>query len=162
MRSLEHPADLIWLMPQIGRDLASVGGNDSWRHSGLEDPTACELGSGAQVLGPITVGHGARVGANAVVTKDVECCVTVVGIPAREVSKVVAEESFEPYGTPMGDLPDPVIRAIDGLMGELTRLQGRVDELESRLAGRDEASLAPGRLEEGAEHGDRPPEPGCG
>ena len=96
--------------------------------------------------------------------KDVPEGVTVVGIPGRMVQARTAPgaSGFSPYGTPMGDLPDPVVRAIDGLMGEMTRLQARVDELEARLAGREEDGLAPGCLEEGGEHVDRPTEPGSG
>ena len=119
---------------------------DQKRHPTLGDNVI--VGSGAQVLGPITVGHGARIGANAVVTKDVECCVTVVGIPARQVSKVAVEENFEPYGTPMGDLPDPDAQLIDGLrkqiaelqgqIGEVALLQARTDELERELAAVEE------------------------
>jgi len=103
------------------------------RHPTLLDNVI--VGSGAQILGPITVGRCARVGANAVVTKEVEANTTVVGIPARAVK--VRGESDEPapfvaYGTPTGDLPDPVARALDGMMAEMARLQARIDELESR------------------------------
>ncbi|MDH5557369.1 MAG: serine O-acetyltransferase [Alphaproteobacteria bacterium] len=124
------------------------------RHPTLGDNVI--VGSGAQVLGPITVGHGARVGANAVVTKDVPCCITVVGIPARQVSKVAAEDCFEPYGTPLGDMPDPDAQIIDGLraqIGELKRnfadisklaenQQSRILELERELAAVEE-KMAP-------------------
>ena len=104
---------------------------DQKRHPTLGDKVI--VGSGAQVLGPIVVGTGARIGANAVVTKDVPECATVVGIPGRVVSKAksVADEHFEPYGTPLGDLPDPVASAIRGLMDEVTRLRRRVEELEN-------------------------------
>ncbi len=104
---------------------------DQKRHPTLGDKVI--VGSGAQVLGPIVVGTGARIGANAVVTKDVPECATVVGIPGRVVSKAksVADEHFEPYGTPLGDLPDPVASAIRGLMDEVARLRRRVEELEN-------------------------------
>ena len=120
------------------------------RHPTLEDEVI--VGSGAQVLGPITVGHGARVGANAVVTKDVAPNRTVVGIPAKVVNgKAEPEEHprFLAYGTPTGDVPDPVARAIDGLLDEVQSLRARVNELESRATG--ESRLEPSEAEVGAE-----------
>ncbi len=89
------------------------------RHPTLEDGVI--VGSGANVLGPITVGKGARIGANAVVTKDVPCGITVVGIPGRALVRPAAgeDETFAPYGTPLGDLPDPIVRAMDGLMDQV-------------------------------------------
>lgn len=114
----------------VSPSIDSHSQRDQKRH-----PTLCDqviVGSGAQVLGPIVVGAGARIGANAVVTKDVPECATVVGIPGRVVSKAksVADEHFSPYGTPLGDLPDPVASAIRGLMEEVSILRRRVDELE--------------------------------
>ena len=50
------------------------------------------IGAGAKVLGPITIGNGAKIGANAVVTKDVPDCAVALGIPAKLKSKHVAEE----------------------------------------------------------------------
>lgn len=140
--TLYHGVTLGGVAPSVDSDSQ----RDQKRHPTLGDNVI--VGSGAQVLGPITVGHGARIGANAVVTKDVECCVTVVGIPARQVSKVAVEENFEPYGTPMGDLPDPDAQLIDGLrkqiaelrgqIGEVALLQARTDELERELAAVEE------------------------
>ena len=105
---------------------------DQKRHPTLEDDVI--VGSGAQVLGPITVGRCARVGANAVVTKDVPECATVVGIPAKVVQprdrQGEAEPRFLAYGTPTGDASDPVSRAIEGLLDEVQRLRARVDQLE--------------------------------
>lgn len=95
------------------------------------------VGSGAQVLGPITVGRCARIGANAVVTKDVAEHTTLVGIPAKPVptraqarSRTGDEAPFVAYGTPTGDMPDPVARAIEGLLQEVHSLRARVNELE--------------------------------
>lgn len=140
--TLYHGVTLGGVAPSVDSDSQ----REQKRHPTLDDNVI--VGSGAQVLGPIVVGHGARIGANAVVTKDVECCVTVVGIPARQVSRVEAEESFEPYGTPMGDLPDPDAQLIDGLrkqigelkgqIGEVALLQARTDELERELAAVEE------------------------
>ena len=109
------------------------------RHPTLEDGAI--VGSGAQVLGPITVGRNARVGANAVVTRDVPTCVTVVGIPGRVVQPAAKREERPPfvaYGTPTGDLPDPAARAIEGLLDEVSKLKARVDELEAEAKGRVE------------------------
>ena len=105
---------------------------DQKRHPTLEDGVI--VGSGAQILGPITVGKNARVGANAVATKDIPRGVTVVGIPGRALVRPAETDSdkFAPYGTPLGDLPDPVARALDGLMDQVTTLKARIEELERR------------------------------
>ena len=55
------------------------------------------IGSGAQIIGPIKVGNGARIAANAVVVKNVDENATMVGIPAKAV-KVGNKGSFRPYG----------------------------------------------------------------
>jgi len=99
------------------------------------------VGSGAQVLGPITVGEGARVGANAVAVADVPPGVTVVGIPAKVVMPRAQTREFRAYGTPTGEIPDPVARAIDGLLDQVSRLQARIDHLESQRHGRDAPDL---------------------
>jgi serine O-acetyltransferase len=102
------------------------------RHPTVEDGVI--IGSGAQVLGPITIGTNARVGANAVVVKDVAEGCTVVGIPARPVpSSSCSADAFAAYGTPTGDLPDPVARAIDGLLDQVSALNARIEDLEREL-----------------------------
>ena len=79
--------------------------------------------------------EGARVGANAVVVASVEAHTTVVGIPAKPISHAGRDEhcddSFVPYGTPIDDLPDPVGRALKGLLDEVATLRARVNELET-------------------------------
>lgn len=104
------------------------------RHPTLENFVI--VGSGAQILGPITVGRCARVGANAVVTKDVPADTTVVGIPARPVRSAEKRETpaFVAYGTPTGDVPDPVARTLEGLLDEVQRLRQRVNHLEEAAA----------------------------
>jgi serine O-acetyltransferase len=94
------------------------------------------VGSGAQVLGPVTVGEKALIGANAVVLSDVPAGVTMVGIPARQVmarDRSGARDEFVAYGTPYGDLPDPVAKVLDGMMGEIQTLRTRIDELSGNL-----------------------------
>ena len=75
------------------------------RHPTLKDNVV--IGSGAQVLGPITVGENAKVGANAVVTKDVPANAVMVGIPAKNVNKggPKTDTSFKPYGVEVDDIP---------------------------------------------------------
>ena len=104
------------------------------RHPTLEDNVI--VGSGAQILGPITVGHCARVGANAVVVKDVPAEATMVGVAARALpgKSNRKKDEFAPYGTPLGDIPDPASRAIEGLMQQVTNLENQVKLLEGRLA----------------------------
>jgi len=103
------------------------------RHPTLADGVI--IGAGASVLGPFTVGEGARVGANAVVVAEVPPGATVVGIPAKKVGgkrrPVDSEkDDFLAYGTPES-IPDPVARALDGLLDEVSRLRARVEELEN-------------------------------
>ena len=103
------------------------------RHPVVEDNVI--IGAGAQVLGGITVGNGARVGANAVVVKDVPPGVTVVGIPAQVVAaRTATKPDFLPYGSPCDDLPDPTQRALCGLLNEVEALRRRVAELEASHA----------------------------
>ena len=75
------------------------------RHPTLKDNVV--IGSGAQVLGPLTVGENAKVGANAVVTKDVPANAVMVGIPAKNVNKEGSktDTSFKPYGVEADDIP---------------------------------------------------------
>ena len=90
------------------------------------------IGSGAQVLGPITVGDRARIGANAVVTKDVPEGATMVGIPARS-TLVSAEQSssgqFLPYGTVCTESFDPATQKLELLQCEVEQLRHRLAEL---------------------------------
>ncbi|NQV48097.1 MAG: serine O-acetyltransferase [Rhodospirillaceae bacterium] len=95
------------------------------------------IGAGAQILGPITIGDGARIGANSVVHKDIPAGVTAVGIPARVVMPRDKQKAnqFVAYGEPVDGCPDPVLRTIEDLRHQVTALMGHVEELESRLEG---------------------------
>jgi serine O-acetyltransferase len=126
--TLYHDVTLGGIAPSVD----SAAQKSVKRHPTLENGVI--VGSGAQVLGPITVGANARVGANAVVVKDVAESCTVVGIPARPVmSAACSADVFAAYGTPTADLPDPVARAIEGLLGQVSALGARVQELEREL-----------------------------
>lgn len=106
------------------------------RHPTLRDRVI--VGAGAQVLGGITVGEGAKVGANAVVVTDVPAGALAVGIPAKVSPPKGTQPAgdFAAYGLPSGALPDPVARAIEGLMDQVARLQARVGVLEGELNGK--------------------------
>ena len=70
---------------------------------------------------------------------------TVAGIPAKTVQasrEAPERQRFVAYGTPTGDLPDPVARALEGLLGEVQSLRARVNDLEAQeSAGPEPASL---------------------
>ena len=93
----------IYHMVTLGGIAPSINSNDQRnvkRHPTIEDEVV--IGSGAQVLGPVTVGCCAKIGANAVITKDVPEKAVMVGIPAKNVG--LADSEFKPYGiTPDSD-----------------------------------------------------------
>jgi serine O-acetyltransferase len=93
------------------------------------------VGAGAKLLGPLTVGDGARIGSNAVVLKDVAPGITMVGVPAHPVVRapVKARADFCAYGQDP-DLPDPVARALDGLCSDVAAMRARIAELEGQVA----------------------------
>jgi len=111
------------------------------RHPTLQDGVI--VGSGAQVLGPITVGANARVGANAVVVRDVSPNVTVTGIPAKTVMPKDKRtlKQFIAYGT-TGDLSDPVVPAIEALRHQVQVLTERIEQLEAEKAAEAEPPKA--------------------
>ncbi|WP_407315222.1 serine O-acetyltransferase [Pseudomonas sp. nanlin1] len=118
-----------------GVTLGGTSWNKGKRHPTLEDGVV--VGAGAKVLGPFTVGAGAKVGSNAVVTKAVPAGATVVGIPGRIIvkadseldarRKAMAEKiGFDAYGV-SEDMPDPVARAIGQLLDHLQAVDGRLE-----------------------------------
>ncbi len=148
--TLYHAVTLGGIAPSVD----SASQVDQKRHPTVMDGAI--IGSGAQVLGPITIGRGARVGANAVVTKDIPPGVTAVGIPARVVmprDRKKAKE-FVAYGTPADGGPDPVAMTIDNMRAQMTALVARVEDLDARLSEFEESAEAPDEL---AENGDRKP-----
>ncbi|MEQ8665940.1 MAG: serine O-acetyltransferase [Rhodospirillales bacterium] len=123
--TLYHDVTLGGISPS--EDSASQVGQK--RHPTLGDGVI--IGSGAAVLGPITIGSESRVGANSVVTKSIPANVTAVGVPAKVLMPKDREEhkKFVAYGTP-SDGPDPVVQTIDELRREVSRLTKRVKDLE--------------------------------
>ena len=94
--TIYHMVTLGGISPSINSD----NQRDIKRHPTLKDNVV--VGSGAQVLGPVVVGENAKIGANAVVTKDVPENAVMVGIPAKNVGTTTKE--FKPYGiTPSSD-----------------------------------------------------------
>lgn len=106
-----------------------TNGQGGKRHPTIGDNVIISLG--AAILGPIQVGAGARIGANAVVTKDVAEGATMVGIPAKPTLVEVKPEtqSFVPYGTPCSERFDPATQKLEILQCEIQILQKRLAEL---------------------------------
>jgi serine O-acetyltransferase len=93
----------------------------------------------AQVLGPFRVGDGARIGPLALVQAEVPDGARMVGMRARPLGLRPAEPAPEPVFQPYAigeDIPDPVARALNGLLDEVTHLRARLDELERGGAAR--------------------------
>lgn len=120
-----------------GVTLGGTSWNKGKRHPTLEDGVV--VGAGAKVLGPFTVGAGAKIGSNAVVTKAVPAGATAVGIPGRIIVKSDAEQEarrkamaekigFDAYGV-SEDMPDPVARAIGQLLDHLQAVDGRLEDM---------------------------------
>jgi len=115
-----------------GVTLGGVSLDPGKRHPTIEDGVV--IGAGAAVLGPFTVGRGARIGSNAVVLREVPPGATMVGIPARPIGPqaVASETCFPAYGIAPGAAIDPVSRAIDRLTQQVEELNARLSELEGR------------------------------
>ena len=100
------------------------------RHPTLEDGSI--IGSGAQVLGPITIGKNARVGSNSVVTKSVEANKSVVGVASRYTTDIKNEEkNFSAYGFTKDDQDRSSI--VDKLIKENKKLSKKIEEIEKKL-----------------------------
>jgi serine O-acetyltransferase len=113
-----------------GVTLGGTGFARGKRHPTVGDDVT--IGSGAKLLGPITVGHGSKVGANTVVIEDVPPCSTVVGNPGHPVRI----DGRRPEG-PDADwvhLPDPIADAIKALAGRIEDLERRLAELDGKPA----------------------------
>lgn len=117
---------------EVGADVtmyhgSTLGGTSLQR--GKRHPTLGDrvtVGAGAKVLGPVTIGHDSRIGANAVVVKDVPPNSVVVGVPGQ----VIARSRPRPAASPL-DLDDSLVPDLVG--ASLLSLLRRVDELEAAL-----------------------------
>ena len=116
-------------------------GGTSWekgkRHPTLKNNVV--IGAGAKVLGPIIIGEGARVGSNAVVTKDVPPAATVIGVPAHVARAARTEHEkkrqafakkigFDAYGTTQ-DTEDPVTIAVNCMLDHIHAMDNAMAEI---------------------------------
>ena len=106
-----------------GVTLGGTGKDQGKRH-----PTVCDnvmISAGAKVLGPFTVGKGAKIGAGSIVLKEVPPNATVVGVPGRVV-RINGERVDDLDQT----LPDPVTEECEALCDKIAALTARVEKLE--------------------------------
>lgn len=116
-------------------------GGTSWekgkRHPTLEDNVV--VGAGAKVLGPFTIGKGARIGSNAVVLREVPPGATVVGIPGHVLGSEIHQKAaarrdlekkvgFDAYGM-SSDMPDPVAMAFNGMLDHIHLMDQKMKEM---------------------------------
>jgi serine O-acetyltransferase len=113
-----------------GVTLGGTGFATGKRHPTVQDNVT--IGSGAKLLGPITVGHGAKIGANSVVITDVPPNATVVGNPGHVVR--VDGRKVEGPDADWIHLPDPVADAIKGLASRIEALEHAVAEMAGHEA----------------------------
>jgi serine O-acetyltransferase len=150
---IDHGFTVIGEPAEIGDDVTiyqcvTLGGtNPTTGIGGKRHPTlrsGVVIGSGAQVLGPIEIGEGAKIGANSVVTRDVAPQSTVVGIPGRAVpiDSVHYSAGFIPYGTPCGEDCDPGRARLVELEAQLEELRAELQSLKATSQPRPKAKSA--------------------
>jgi len=111
-----------------GVTLGGTGFQIGKRHPTVEG--CVTIGSGAKLLGPITIGHGAKIGANSVVVADVPANTTVVGVPGHPVR--VDGRRVEGPDADWIHLPDPVADAMRTLSARVAELERQLSELTGR------------------------------
>ena len=119
-----------------GVTLGGTGFARGKRHPTVQDNVT--IGSGAKLLGPVTIGHGAKVGANTVVIEDVPEGTTVVGNPGHPVR--VEGRPIEGPDTDWIHLPDPVAEAIKELSDRIKELEAQIATLKGEEAGEAEVT----------------------
>jgi len=124
-----------------GVTLGGTGFQRGKRHPTVGDEVT--IGSGAKLLGPVTVGRGAKVGANTVVVADVPENATVVGNPGHTVR--VEGRKVEGPDADWIHLPDPLADAIKALSVRIARLEDRLAELDGKPAEGEVRELKPKR-----------------
>ncbi len=116
-------------------------GGTAWQ-KGKRHPTLGRdvvVGAGAKILGPISIGDGARIGSNAVVIKDVPAGATVVGVPGRVAASKKSEQQknreaiakkmgFDAYGTTQ-DMPDPVAHAVNCMLDHIHAMDQKMESM---------------------------------
>lgn len=120
-----------------GVTLGGTTWNAGKRHPTLENGVV--VGAGAKVLGPITIGAGARIGSNAVVVKPVPPGATAVGNPARIIDSTLKEREeqaqklgFSAYAL-SGNQDDPLVKAIHALLNHAAETDRRIEKLVAHL-----------------------------
>ena len=106
-----------------GVTLGGTSHAKSKRHPTVEDHVV--IGAGANILGPVTIGHHTRIGAGSVVVEDVPDHCTVVGIPGRIVHRGGLEDDYEMLDH--GNLPDPSANLLEQLVRDVEELKQKVD-----------------------------------
>ena len=106
--------------------LGGTSSSKKKRHPTIEDDVI--IGAGAVLLGPITIGSGAKIGAGSVVIRDVPPEKTVVGVPAR----IAGEHEHLMVDLEHAKLPDPLMDTIESILQEQKLLKDRIKKLESK------------------------------
>ncbi|MAY20236.1 MAG: serine acetyltransferase [Erythrobacteraceae bacterium] len=149
---IDHGFTVIGETAEIGDNVTiyqcvTLGGtNPTNGIGGKRHPTILDnviIGSGAQVIGPITVGERARIGANAVVLDEVPAGATMVAVKARStlVPAEVWEREFIPYGTPCEDAEGNRVDCIEKLESELMSLKADIAALKAGVVTEGEAPV---------------------
>lgn len=98
------------------------------RHPTIEDQVM--VSAGAAVIGPVRIGRGSRIGAGAVVVSSAPPYSTIVGIPGKIIEGESTRQDIVTLDH--AHLPDPVARAINGLVEKLNQMGVRLEEIEER------------------------------